>query len=114
MSTTSRNRGRLLHGNRSGDTLIAPRCLAKTRSGQKCMAPAMRNPKTGKYSRCRMHGGASTGPKTKEGLERCRQARWKHGFRSAAAIAERKQQEQTKRQLQAELNIYRGLLRRFR
>ena len=26
-----------------------------------------------------MHGGASTGPRTPEGLERCRRARWKHG-----------------------------------
>ena len=37
--------------------------------------------------RCRMHGGPSTGPRTPEGLERSRRARWKHGDRSAAAIA---------------------------
>jgi hypothetical protein len=29
--------------------------------------------------RCRMHGGMSTGPRTPEGLERSRHARWKHG-----------------------------------
>jgi hypothetical protein len=29
--------------------------------------------------RCRMHGGMSTGPKTPEGLERSRRARWVHG-----------------------------------
>ncbi len=29
--------------------------------------------------RCRMHGGASTGPRTAEGLERIRQARTMHG-----------------------------------
>lgn len=26
-----------------------------------------------------MHGGLSTGPRTPEGLERCRRARWRHG-----------------------------------
>jgi hypothetical protein len=38
--------------------------------------------------RCRMHGGASTGPRTLEGLARSRKARWKHGLRSAAAKEE--------------------------
>jgi hypothetical protein len=32
--------------------------------------------------RCRMHGGKSTGPRTPEGLERSRKARWIHGERS--------------------------------
>ncbi|WP_431268684.1 HGGxSTG domain-containing protein [Dankookia sp. P2] len=35
--------------------------------------------------RCRMHGGASTGRRTPEGLERLRQAPMKHGRRSAEA-----------------------------
>ena len=34
--------------------------------------------------RCRLHGGCSTGPRTKEGLERIRAARTKHGGKSAA------------------------------
>jgi hypothetical protein len=38
-----------------------------------------------------MHGGKSTGAKTFEGLERIRQAKWKHGRRSAQAIAEHKE-----------------------
>ena len=42
-----------------------PRCGAKTRSGRSCRSPAMRN------SRCRMHGGSSTGP-TAAGIERIR------------------------------------------
>ncbi len=29
--------------------------------------------------RCRMHGGASTGPRTADGLERLRKARTRHG-----------------------------------
>jgi hypothetical protein len=38
----------------------------------------------------RMHGSTSTGPRTTEGMERSRRARWKHGLYSAAALAEQK------------------------
>ncbi len=62
-----------------------PRCGARTRTGAPCEGPGMAN------GRCRMHGGKSTGPRTAEGLERCRRANWKHGRRSAAAISERKE-----------------------
>src|SRR5215831_16298180 len=103
MIATDKNRGNLQHGNPAGDPSTVPRCGAKTRGGRKCLAPAMRNPKTGQCTRCRMHGGASTGPRTPEGLERCRKAPWKHGLRSAAAIAERKQRAIRKLQLWAEL-----------
>ena len=34
--------------------------------------------------------GASTGPRTAEGLARSRRARWKHGLYSAEALAEQK------------------------
>jgi hypothetical protein len=37
-----------------------------------------------------MHGGASTGPRTAEGLARSQRARWKHGLYSAEALAEQK------------------------
>jgi hypothetical protein len=37
-----------------------------------------------------MHGGASTGPRTAEGLARSRRARWKHGLYSAESRAEQK------------------------
>ncbi len=37
-----------------------------------------------------MHGGASTGPRTAEGLARSRRARWKHGLYSAEARAEQR------------------------
>ena len=40
--------------------------------------------------RCRMHGGASTGPRTAERLARSRRAHWKHGLYSAEARAEQK------------------------
>jgi hypothetical protein len=38
-----------------------------------------------------MHGGKSTGPRSVEGLERSRKARWRHGYYSADAKAERQQ-----------------------
>ncbi|MXP63899.1 hypothetical protein E0493_11135 [Roseomonas sp. M0104] len=55
----------------------APRCGARTRGNTSCMAPAMAN------GRCRMHGGASTGPRTAEGLASIRAAQTIHGSRGA-------------------------------
>ena len=37
-----------------------------------------------------MHGGLSTGPRTAEGLERSRRARWVHGRYSREAIEARR------------------------
>jgi hypothetical protein len=51
----------------------SPRCGARTRADTPCKGPAMPN------GRCRMHGGASTGPRTPEGLARIVKARTKHG-----------------------------------
>jgi hypothetical protein len=60
----------------------APRCGARSRrSGLACQGAAMPN------GRCRMHGGASTGPRPAEGLARCVLAKTKHGRRNAAARA---------------------------
>ena len=78
-------RGWLKNGNPPGDPGTAPRCGAKKRCGKACEAPAMPN------GRCRLHGGKSTGPRTAEGLERCRTANWKHGFYSKQSLAERRQ-----------------------
>ena len=69
-------RGWLKNGNPPGDLSKAKKCAAKTRKNTPCQGPAMRN------GRCRMHGGPSTGPRTPEGLERSRKARWVHGFYS--------------------------------
>lgn len=49
------------------------------------MSPAMKN------GRCRMHGGKSTGPRTKEGLERSRKANWKNGRYSAETKKQRRE-----------------------
>jgi hypothetical protein len=78
-------RGWLKNGNTPGNPDSAPRCEAKTRRGTACRSPAMAN------GRCRMHGGASTGPRTQEGLARSKRARWKHGFYSAAEQASRRE-----------------------
>jgi hypothetical protein len=54
----------------------APRCLARTRSGRECQSPAVKGKR-----RCRMHGG--TNPCAPKGNRNA----WKHGGRSAEAIA---------------------------
>ena len=77
--------GWLKNGNPPGDFAKALRCGAKTRKGTPCRQPAMLN------GRCKMHGGKSTGPCTPEGLERSRRSNWKHGARSAEAIADKRQ-----------------------
>jgi hypothetical protein len=72
--------GGLRNGNQSGPPFgpdwPGRRCGAKTRNGTRCLNPGMRN------GRCRVHGGLSTGPRTPQGLERSRRARWVHGERS--------------------------------
>ena len=75
----------LKNGNPAGDPNNAPRCGAKTRKATPCQSPAMPNGK------CRMHGGASTGPRTAAGLARSRCARWKHGRYSVSATLQRRQ-----------------------
>lgn len=59
----------------------AARCGAMTRGHIACRAAAMPN------GRCRIHGGASTGPRTAEGLACIRAVRTKHGLRSVDAAA---------------------------
>jgi hypothetical protein len=61
-------------------------CGAKARTNgyKPCRQPAMSN------GRCRMHGGKSSGAKSKKGKARIKQANTKHGFYSAEAIADRR------------------------
>ena len=60
-------------------------CGARTRLGTECQKP----PLAGK-TRCRLHGGLSTGPRTAEGKARIAAAHWKHGRRSRAFTEARK------------------------
>ena len=77
----------LNNSNPTGDPATAPRCGAKarTRGGRPCQAPAIRG-----KTRCRMHGGLSTGPRTPEGLAKSRRARWTHGQYAQDTIAARR------------------------
>ena len=61
-------------------------CGARTRRGTACQKPPL-NGKT----RCRLHGGLSTGPKTPEGKARIAASHWKHGRRSKKFVQMRKQ-----------------------
>lgn len=97
----AKRRGWLKNGNPPGDLSTAARCGARTkRAHQPCRAPAMRN------GRCRLHGGASTGPRTAAGLERARKARWKHGWHSKAA---REQRARTRWLLRSARDLFRAL-----
>jgi hypothetical protein len=86
-------RGQLKNGNPAGDYLKSPRCGARTRAGGCCRQPAMAN------GRCRMHGGLSTGPRTPEGLARCRATRLVHGYRTRAHLALRRRAVHAARRL---------------
>jgi hypothetical protein len=70
---------KLKNGNPTGPTFgpdwPGERCGAKSKqTGLPCKSPAMAN------GRCRMHGGKSTGPKTKEGLDHMRRSKTRHGL----------------------------------
>jgi hypothetical protein len=53
--------------------------------------------------RCRMHGGTSTGPRTPQGLERCRRANLKHGLYSARAIEQGRKVRKMLRQMRMDI-----------
>jgi hypothetical protein len=89
-------RGWLKNGNPPGDLTNARPCGAKARKKNSCQGPAMPN------GRCRMHGGKSTGPRTPEGLERSRKARWIHGWYSRE-VRERLRENRRLRQALAAL-----------
>jgi len=78
-----------------------PRCGARgKRSGEPCGAPAMEN------GRCWVHGGASTGPRTAQGLARSKRARWKHGYYSAEAKIERAETRAALQELRHLIGLY--------
>ncbi len=59
---------------RFGSKWPGQRCGARTRRGTACKRPANKN-----NGRCRLHGGASTGPKTEDGRSRISAANLLHG-----------------------------------
>jgi len=98
-------------GTRFGDSWTGQRCLAKTRGGSPCQKAAI----AGK-GRCRLHGGASTGPRTEEGRARIAAANFKHGNRTKERLAENRERAAVNRQIwfmlrtQIELMIRDGYL----
>lgn len=83
---------------RFGDHWQGIRCGAKTRSGAKCRRPAYKV-----NFRCPLHGGASTGPRTKGGLESLTEARTKHGKFTKKKLAEAKRRAEQGRRMRGEL-----------
>jgi hypothetical protein len=73
-------------------------CGAKTRNGQPCKCPAVKG-----KTRCRLHGGRSTGAKTPEGLAKLRALHLKHGRSTTEAKGEARRRAQVGREIRAEL-----------
>ena len=96
---------------RFGPDWPGQRCGAKTRKGTPCQAPAKQP-----VGRCRVHGGASTGPRTKDGLARLTAARTTHGRFTKEKRAEARRFAEQGRQMRGELKeleawfVDRGLL----
>src|SRR5262245_42854596 len=79
---------------------LSPRCTAhRKRDGQPWQAPAVRG-----YRVCRVHG-ARGGPKTAAGLQRCKEARLKHGRRSAEYTAKMREERALLRKLKADTEL---------
>jgi hypothetical protein len=69
----------------AGGKITCLRCTAKAKSSQtQCRKPAMQG-----KTKCRTHGGASTGPKTQAGKDSIRRAHFKHGEQTLEAKAAR-------------------------
>ena len=69
----------------AGGRITCLRCSAKSkRTKRQCRGPAIRG-----KTKCRTHGGASTGPKTQAGKDVIRQAHLKHGEQTLEAKAAR-------------------------
>ena len=68
-----------------GGRIRCLQCQAKSkRTQQQCRAPASKG-----KTKCRFHGGASTGPKTPEGRQRCTDVKLIHGRETRLARTER-------------------------
>ena len=69
----------------AGGRIVCRQCEGTSRrTKERCKAPAL----TGR-AWCKFHGGASTGPKTPEGRQRCAKAKTKTGTETRKARTER-------------------------
>ena len=72
----------------------------QTRRGTACQRPAKK-----KNGRCRLHGGASAGPRTKKGLAKIAAANTTIGQHTKAMIAKRKEDPKTAKGLRDRLRV---------
>ena len=69
----------------AGGRITCIRCKAQSsRTKEQCKNPALKTKTV-----CKWHGGMSTGPRTKEGIQRIREAHLKHGNDTKEARADR-------------------------
>ena len=83
---------------RFGPDWPGQRCGAKTRKGTACQRPANKH-----NGRCRLHGGASTGAKTSEGLKRISQANMRHGKYTKEKLEKQRMNAAKGREIKKEL-----------
>lgn len=83
----------------AGGRIVCVRCSAKSkRTKEQCKAPAIRG-----KSKCKFHGGLSTGPRSQAGRNRCAQAKLVHG-------RETKEMRQNHRDVMVQLKLYAQIL----
>ena len=92
---------------RFGPDWPGQRCGAKTRRGTACLRPA--NKRNG---RCRLHGGASSGPRTEQGRAKIAAANTTTGQHTRAMIARRKEDAKIAKGLRDRLRLTEHNLRR--
>lgn len=81
----------------AGGRIICVQCNAKSkRTGIQCRAPAAKG-----KTKCRFHGGASTGPRSTQGRQRCAEAKTIHGNETRKARTVRAEGMRRLRQLEA-------------
>jgi len=83
---------------RFGSNWPGERCGAKTRKGTPCQRPA--NKKNGW---CRLHGGASSGPRTEVGRARISAANLRHGKYTKDKLEKRRENAAKGREIRREL-----------
>ena len=83
------------------------RCGAKTRRGTACQRPA--NKRNG---RCRLHGGASSGPRTEQGRAKVTAVNTTTGQHTRAMIARRREGAKIAKGLRDRLRVAEQNLRR--
>ena len=83
---------------RFGPAWPGQRCGVRTRRGTACLRPALKG-----KTRCQLHGGRSTGPKTEDGIARLTAARTTHGKYTKEKRAKAKRFAEQGRQMRAEL-----------